>query len=299
MRILSLSVIVMALTVIGGSFQAAVQSPPPSDPYVNAHLDPNLPQKARPIPAHDTVFLEEMTWLEVRDALKDGNDTVIIATGGIEQNGPYLALGKHNYILRALTDRIARKLGNALVAPIVPFVPEGDFEPASGAMRFPGSITVRQETFVAMLTDIAESMRVHRFKQVILLGDSRGNQEPMKTVAETLSRKWQGSGTSIHYIPEYYFNPQSGKWLKEHGIHEVREGYHDDFRHSSIMLFVDPNTVRMKERMAVGKFSINSIPLAPIEKTRKIADQLIDHQADVTIAAIRKAFASTSKAKKQ
>ena len=73
----------------------------------------------------DTVWLEEMTWMDVRDAMKAGKTTIIISTGGIEPNGPWLALGKHNYVLRANCDAIARKLGNALCAPIVPFVPEG------------------------------------------------------------------------------------------------------------------------------------------------------------------------------
>src|SRR5437867_13090453 len=84
---------------------AQTQAPNPMTP------DPNMP---RPIDAVDAVFLEELTWIEVRDAMHAGKTTVIIATGGIEQNGPYLALGKHNYILRATTEAIARKLGNAL-----------------------------------------------------------------------------------------------------------------------------------------------------------------------------------------
>ena len=90
--------------------------------------DPNTP---RPIEAVETVFVEEMTWMEVRDALRAGKTTVIVPTGGVEQNGPYLATGKHNYILRATTEAIARKLGNALVAPIIAFVPEGDIDPRS------------------------------------------------------------------------------------------------------------------------------------------------------------------------
>src|SRR3954471_8697749 len=92
----------------------------------------------RPIEALDSVFIEELTWMEVRDALKAGKTTVIVATGGVEQNGPYLATGKHNYVLKATTEAIARKLGNALVAPIVPFVPEGDIEPPTGHMKYPG-----------------------------------------------------------------------------------------------------------------------------------------------------------------
>src|SRR5260221_2943821 len=94
------------------------------------------PKSVRPIDAVDSVFIEELTWMEVRDALKAGKTTVIIPTGGVEQNGPYLATGKHNYVLRATTEAIARKLGNALVAPIVPFVPEADIDPPTGHMQY-------------------------------------------------------------------------------------------------------------------------------------------------------------------
>src|SRR5437660_9215486 len=111
--------------------------------------DPNTP---RPIEALDTVFIEEMTWMEVRDALKAGKTTVLVPTGGVEQNGPYLATGKHDYILRATTEAIARKLGNALVAPIVPFVPEGRIDPPSGHMKYPGTISLTEDTFQRLLT---------------------------------------------------------------------------------------------------------------------------------------------------
>ena len=59
----------------------------------------------RPIPAIDRVFIEELTWMEVRDAIKAGKTTVIVGTGGIEQNGPYVATGKHNYVLEATTEK--------------------------------------------------------------------------------------------------------------------------------------------------------------------------------------------------
>src|SRR5262245_10520146 len=97
----------------------------------------NCVETPNPLPAPDTVWLEEMTWMDVRDALKAGKTTMIIATGGIEPNGPWLALGKHNYVLRANCDAIARKLGNALCAPIVKLVPEGDYDKKTGHMASP------------------------------------------------------------------------------------------------------------------------------------------------------------------
>src|SRR5581483_747644 len=97
--------------------------------------------------------------------------------GGVEQNGPYLVTGKHNVILRATTEAIARKLGDALVAPIVPFVPEGDIDPPSLHMKYPGSISVTEATFESLLTEICASLRVHGFRRILLIGDSGGNQD--------------------------------------------------------------------------------------------------------------------------
>ena len=163
--------------------------------------DPDAP---RPIAAKDTVFLEEMTWMEVRDALRAGKDTVIVATGGVEQNGPYLAAGKHNYVLRATTEAIARKLGNALVAPIVPFVPEGDIDPPTIHMRYPSTISLTEDTYRRLLTDICASLRAHGFAKIVLIGDSGGNQDGMKAVAEALNARWKDGKTRAFFLPEYY-----------------------------------------------------------------------------------------------
>ena len=257
------------------------QIPDPQNP------DPEL---TRPIEAYDSVFIEELTWLEVRDAMRSGKNTVIIATGGIEQNGPYLALGKHNYSLRATTEAIARKLGNALVAPIVPFVPEGDFDPPTGHMRYPGSISLTAETFKALITDIATSMKTHGFENIILIGDSGGNQDGMIEVADELSAKWAGGKTGIYFISEFYDFPGMRKWLETQGIHQVDEGIHDSYGMTSIMMTVDPNTVRMKQRLAKGLFSINGVDLSPSDKTIAMGKRVIDWKAGITARAIVKAI---------
>src|SRR5262245_46961967 len=90
----------------------------------------------------DTVFLEQLTWDEVRDSIAAGKTTVIVPTGGTEQNGPHMALGKHNVRVAANADAIARRLGNALVAPVMAYVPEGGIDPPTGHMRFAGTISL-------------------------------------------------------------------------------------------------------------------------------------------------------------
>jgi creatinine amidohydrolase len=248
------------------------------------------PQGPRPIAARETLFIEDMTWMEVRDAMKAGKDTVIIATGGVEQNGPYLATGKHNVILRGTTQAIAEKLESALIAPIVAFVPEGDIDPPTDHMKYPGSISLTEPTYRALLVDICASFRTHGFKHLVLIGDSGGNQDGMKQVSADLNAKWADGKTRVHFIPEYYDYGGLAKWLEGEGIKQVSEGIHDDFAIEAQMLLVDPVSVRMKERIAAGKFRINGIDLAPAEKTIEWGKKIVAHRAEQTVAAIHKAM---------
>lgn len=242
----------------------------------------------RPIAALDSVWIEQLTWMEVRDAVRSGKTTAVIATGGVEQNGPYLVTGKHNVILRATTEAIARRLGNALVAPIVPFVPEGSIDPKSGQMVYPGTISVEPATFVLLLRDIARSLRAHGFKRIVFIGDSGGNQEGMRQVAEELTESWASTDAKALFVPEYYDWPGRQQWLAQQGFREVDEGLHDELSGTAVMLAVDPDSVRMKERVASNRFSINGIPLAPAEQTATLGRALVDHIADVTVRAIER-----------
>lgn len=270
--------VILAVALAAPSGAAAQALPQPGSPD---------PETRRVLPIHDSVWLEELTWLEVRDLMRAGHRTVLIPTGGIEQNGPWLALGKHSIILRATMDALARELGDALVAPVVDFVPEGNIEPPSSHMRYPGTVSVTQETFRALLTDIARSMKAHGFEHVILVGDSGGNQDGMAAVAAALAEEWKGSGTDIAHIPEYYDNPRWNAWIAEQGIREELEGLHDDVRHSSLMMLVDTAYVRVGPRMQAGLFHINGVELAPVQRTLDLARRLAAYQAKVTADAIR------------
>ncbi|HWK51765.1 MAG TPA: creatininase family protein, partial [Steroidobacter sp.] len=129
----------------------------------------NCSDTPNPLPVFDSVWIEEMTWMDVRDAMAAGKKTVIIPTGGVEPNGPWIALGKHNYVLQATCDAIARKLGNALCAPALKFAPEGDIEARTGHMSSLGTISVELSTYEALVTDVARSMKSHGFETIVLI----------------------------------------------------------------------------------------------------------------------------------
>jgi creatinine amidohydrolase len=263
-------------------------------------------QAPRPIAALDSVFLEELTWMEVRDAIQTGKTTVIVGTGGVEPNGPYVALGKHNYVLQATTEAIARQLGNALVAPIIKFVPEGSIAPPTGHMQYPGTISLREETFEALLADVCSSLKQHGFTDIVLIGDHGANQHGMRAVAGRLNKQW-GGPRSVHFIPEYYAQDMwSYDYLKTLGVHqrpdvrsEARTGLHDDYHYEAIMATVDPLTIRTEQRLAVGLYSINGFDMSPPSQTVANGKKLVEYRANLTVAAIRKALASKHSARPQ
>jgi len=245
----------------------------------------------------DTVFLEEMTAGEIAAAIRDGFTSVIVATGGLEQNGPNVATGKHNYVLRATSDAIARKRGKTLVSSIVQFVPEGEINPPTEHMNFPGTISLRQETFEALLTDICSSLRQHGFKNVFLIGDSGDNQEGMQNVARALNSEWHGDSTRVYYIPEYYSEDMwSFDFLKQLGYTQLpdeatafRNRIHTDLHYESIMAVIDPQLVRAQTRLSNGKYEVHGVEIKSESELIELGKKLTEYRATITVRAMREA----------
>jgi len=215
----------------------------------------------------------------------------------MEPNGPWLALGKHNFVLKANCDAIARKLGDALCAPIVPFVPEGDFEPKSGHMTTIGTISLQESTFEALLSDIVTSYKLHGFETIILIGDSGGNVTGMKNVAEKLNAQWNAKPTVVH-IPEYYAYNTVAKLLDDLGVTKPgmkADNLHDDPGITLNMFITDPGSVRYEPRVKAGKARINGVSIADKAKNLEIAKKIVEMRATNTVAAIKKALAEKKK----
>ena len=268
----------LILTFSGGSTNATAQE---------LQDVANMP---RPIEALDNVWIEELTMMEVRDALAEGKTTALILTGGIEENGPYLTTGKHNHVLRVMGESIARRLGDALIAPIVALEPGN---PANS--RSPGTVVLSRGTYEAMLTDMATSLRSQGFQNIILIGDSGGNQRSMATVADALSTAWRGDSGGIYHIPEYYNYDDVVDYQRDVlGVDEDPrlEGLHDDYYITSIIMNDNPQHVRLEQRIEAGKASINGISIVPIEQTIEHGRRLIEFRTDVTVGAIGQAMAA-------
>lgn len=250
----------------------------------------------RPIAALDSVWMEQLTWMEVRDAIKAGKTTALILTGGVESNGPHLATGKHNYVLTVMGEAIARKLGNALVAPIVTMEPG---RPDSDRVA-PGSVFLSPETYEAVLTDMALSLKSMGFTNVVFLGDSGGNQTGMKNVATKLNDRFKGAPARFHFIPEYYNYPAVRQFVQANGVTETMEfeasqgsdGIHEEYGIDALMMLYDPKTVRLDERKRAGKTTINGADLLPLDKTLAMGRRIVELRTSLTVAAINKSLAA-------
>jgi len=203
--------------------------------------------------AGESVFIEELTWTEVRDAIAAGRTTIIVPVGGTEQSGPHMALGKHNVRVHVLAGRIAAELGNALVAPVVAYVPEGPVDATSGHIKYPGTITVPPDAFKSLLEGAARSFRRAGFRDVVLIGDHGGYQGELAAVAARLNREWAATPVRAHFIAEYYragVEPYA-QALRGKGLTDAQIGLHAGAADTSLMLAVDPRLVRADRLAAV------------------------------------------------
>ena len=192
-------------------------------------------------------YLEDLTSTELRDRIAAGSTTVLLPIGGTEQSGPQLALGKHNQRAKVIAGRIAQRLGNAVVAPTLPYVPEGSIDPPAGHMRFAGTISIPDAAFEAVLEGAARSFRQHGFREVVLLGDHGGYQKSLERVAAKLNREWAARpGCKVIALVDYYRVTQADfvDALKAKGFGTEEIGTHAGLADTALMLAIDPAMVR-------------------------------------------------------
>ncbi len=247
----------------------------------------------RPIDALESLWIEELTWMEIRDAIRGGKTTALVLTGGVESNGPHLASGKHNYSNMVMGQAVAEALGNALIAPLV------TLEPGNPGGRVTLGNTgpmISQETYIALLTDIGNSLRGMGFTEIYYLGDSGGNQRGQAAAAEALTAMYNGDPAVFHHVPEFYNHTQVRQYIQEElGIPEEMEynasqgsdGIHEELSIASIMSVLDPETIRYEQRVAAGGATINGISLEPIEETQELGRKLIAFRTQITVDAIQ------------
>ena len=249
-------------------------------------------------PAHaqapETVFLQELTWTELRDLVAAGKTTILVPIGRTEQNGPQMVLGKHNFRAKALAAKIATQLGNALVAPEIAYVPEGALDPPTGHMRFPGTITVPDEVLAKLLEYAARSFRQAGFRDICFLEDSGGYEKDLQSVADRLNREWAATPVRVHAVMEYYRVTKTDyiQALKGRGYTDAEIGTHAGLADTSLLMAVDPSLVRtdrLDEAARLGR--AGGAYGDPRRSSAELGQLGVDVIVTRTVAAIKKDIA--------
>src|SRR5438874_3879310 len=203
------------------------------------------PACAAPCAQADLVEFEKMTWVEVKCEIAAGKTTALIYTGGVEERGPQNANGGHNLIAHATVEAIARKLGNAIFLPVLPYTP-------NDAESIPGTIGITNELLAAMLERLTEQAILNGFRNVILMGDHAGGQPQVyEEVANKLNAR---DGARVFYCDQVYraANDAFDQYLAQHGY---PLSLHGGIPYTSEMMYLDKDNTWVRRDLvssAVG-----------------------------------------------
>jgi creatinine amidohydrolase len=251
--------------------------------------------KPRTIDGINTVWLEELTQPEFRDMIKDGYTTVLIMTGGVENNDGNLQMNKHNVNIKLLGEMIAKRMGKTLVAPLVTLEPGN-----AGANIQPGRAgpMLSQATYVAVLYDMGNYLRSMGFKEIYYLGDSGGNGRGMAAAADSLTKVYAGSSDKVYFkhIPEYYnhtsvVQPYIQNELKipegiKIGASSGTSGLHEELGIDATMALADPQSIRYEQRVKAGQAEINGVKFQSLAWLQDLGRKVANVRVTATVNAI-------------
>jgi creatinine amidohydrolase len=185
----------------------------------------------------DPVEIEQMTYPEIYSAIHDhGKTTVLVYNGGTEQRGPHAVLGGHTLMAHAIAPMIARKLGNALVAPVLPF----SVNPAGGVdAKWPGSVELAPDLFQKVNEAVVDSMVKNGFRNIVLMGDHGGGQAELSKLAEAMDAKYGPKGTHVYFCGDVYEKSrlEFAEWLTGK---RLPLSNHAGISDTSTMLYLQP-----------------------------------------------------------
>ena len=239
-------------------------------------------------PLPNTIQIADMTWVEVRAALDKGFTTVIVPSGGIEQNGPHMILGKHDYIVKHAAERIAGELGKTLVAPVISYVPEGAYDPPTGHMRFPGTIGVPEQVYAGVVEGVARSLKAGGFRTIVFIADHGGSLAPQAETIARLNAEWAGKGVRVIHGDTYYSDAAQIEHLTRQGETRTAIGQHASIIDTSELMAVNPRGVDLG-RLPGRRLSLQATGIVgdPSRASAERGKELLEMRIHAAVQQIR------------
>lgn len=188
--------------------------------------------------------MTRMTSPEIRAAIDSGMTTAIVALGAQEQHGAHLPMATDTMWGEVLAAMVAERLGNAMVAPAV----RVGFSPEH--ISFAGTITLRAETWGAILDDYISSLEHHGFTRVVLICSHGGNFFPLIEQLPGLRERHPNTNV-VAYTDLLGEVAAAAEVASGFGVTPDEAGAHAGEWETSMMLLVEPGTVH-RDREEVG-----------------------------------------------
>ena len=251
--------------------------------------------KPRTIEGINTVWLEELTQPEFRDMIKDGYKTVLIMTGGVEDNDGNLQMNKHNINIKLLGEMMAKKMGKTLVAPLVTLEPGNAGSNISIGRAGP---MLSQATYTAVLFDMGNFLRSAGFTEIYYMGDSGGNGRGMQAAADSLTKLYADSPTKVYFkhIPEFYNHTSTVQPFIQNelkipegikiGASTGTSGLHEELGIDATMALADPQSIRFEQRKKAGQAEINGVKFQSLKWLQDLGRKVADLRVKTAVDAI-------------
>jgi creatinine amidohydrolase len=233
-----------------------------------------------------SVWMEDLTWVELKARIDAGAKAVILPTGGVEQNGPYIALGKHNSVVAYAAQEIAKSLGNTLVAPVVKLVPQGDLAKPSGNLLFPGTLALREDTFERVLSDTVLSLAYAGFQRIYLLGDHGLSQSAQSRVAGRMGELLKAANVKVWHVSAFYQPEMEATYLAGKGIAKEVQGEHAGVADTVQIMAVSPSLVRQIQKPTQNA-SATGFSGRPELATPELGQGLLKLRIDAAVGQIK------------
>jgi len=186
--------------------------------------------------------LDRSTWQEV-EAYLQRSKGLILPIGSTEQHGPNGLIGTD----ALCADHIARALGSAVDAMVAPSL---NFGMAQHHMAFPGTMTLRPETMVAVLVDLFSSIAHHGFERCFIVNGHGGNMATIMTAISELHARsslgWGGAGGQLRCRLRNWWSPKSVGAL-QHEIFGDRDGSHATAGEIAVTQYLFPASIKQAE----------------------------------------------------
>jgi creatinine amidohydrolase/Fe(II)-dependent formamide hydrolase-like protein len=238
-------------------------------------------------PEPNTYYLPDMTWIEIRDHIKNGRDTLLIVVGGYDNNGPYTVLDKHQLIVKHVLNKLAQYVP-ILIAPLIPFAPSRDLTSNSS----PGTLEISQPLFVSLVVEFLKAYQQQKFKTLLLATDHGGNNPVtpgcLKEAVRLFNSMYGYHNTVAYFYEEFYHNETVRDYVRyDLGFDEVNEGIHDEIVFTSQLMALNPIYVRYNQRKKKKKLSINGVDISSIPTISSLGKKIFSYRISLWVPQIK------------